>query len=62
MTDGQTTSKRLTIASSVSPRCTEQVDSVVLRFTAEDVVAIAAAVGAESEKRKWTTFGPDAVR
>jgi hypothetical protein len=35
---------------------------VVLRFTAEDVVAIAAAVGAESEKRKWTTVGPDAVR
>ena len=42
MSDGQTTSEWLTIASSASPRYTGQVDSVVLRFTADDAVAMAA--------------------
>jgi hypothetical protein len=44
MTDCQTTSKRLTIASSVSPPYTEHLGQqpIVLRFTAEDAVAMAA--------------------
>jgi hypothetical protein len=43
MTEGQITSNRLTIASSVLPRYTGQVDLVVLRFTADDAVALVAA-------------------
>jgi hypothetical protein len=43
MTDGQTIPDRLTISSSVSRRCTEKVDSVVLRFTAEDAERVIAA-------------------
>jgi hypothetical protein len=42
MTKDKTPPERLTIASSVSPRYTEQVQPVVLRFTAEDAVALAA--------------------
>jgi hypothetical protein len=42
MTDCQTASKRLTIASSVSPRYPGQGDSLVLRFTADDLGAMAA--------------------
>jgi hypothetical protein len=39
MTEGRPTSEWFTIASSISPRYTEHVEPVVLRFTAEDAAA-----------------------
>jgi hypothetical protein len=41
MTDGRSTAEKITISSFVSRRYTEQADSVVLQFTAEDAVALA---------------------